>query len=143
MDSQVQRDDDPRDRSLAMQLREAQERRRGMVVYVQELEWLLLQNQENGIQELPELEPVVDDVECLQPRSPCGLVADTIEESTPAENRDDLLEHDGQEQARPERECQVVDQKGDLKALSKRLPTLHELSPSKDDGEVGDDGCRD
>lgn len=49
-----------------MELREAEERSRRVMVDVQKLEWLLLEDEEDGVDELPVLEIVVDNIERLE-----------------------------------------------------------------------------
>jgi len=65
VDREVEADDDPGDASTAVKLGKAQESSDSVVVHMQESKWFLLQDEENGVEELEVLEIVVDNVEKL------------------------------------------------------------------------------
>jgi len=62
VDREVEADDDPRDAGATVKLGKAQESSDGMVVHMQESERFLLQDEEDGVDELDVLEIVVDNV---------------------------------------------------------------------------------
>jgi len=58
----IERNDNPGDAGTTIELGEAQESSDGVVIHMQESEWLLLQDKEDGIEELEVFEKVVDNI---------------------------------------------------------------------------------
>jgi len=134
VDGQVENDGDPRDGSATVKLNVAQKSGVGVVEDVEELEGLLLRDQEEGVDELPVLEEVVDDVELLHARSPGSSVTDGAQKSLAQENRHELFEHTHQQQSGSSRKKDVVDQEsgGSLDWLA----VLHKVLSGENDSEV-------
>jgi hypothetical protein len=111
---EVEADDDPLDRSLALELGVAENSGGRVVEDVEELEGLLLEDEEDGVDELDVLEVVVDHVVGNQ-RGLEGLGrADGPVGAVLEQAGDNLLNDEDEQQARAEREEDIVDLEGDL-----------------------------
>lgn len=147
MHSQVERDDSPRDARPTHELAPAQSGSGSMVIYVEELEGFLLEDEENGVGQLPVLEVVVHDVVRFQADGPCVGRADSVVQPAPAPDGENVLEDESEQQAAAEREEDVVHQEDGLeeKALACSRTRAHEGLQTKDGAQIehgsGDDGC--
>lgn len=68
-----------------------------MVVYVEEGEGFLFEDEENGVDEFPVFEIVVDHVVGFELHCPCSFAANGVEEAISTDDGDDFLEHQSQE----------------------------------------------
>lgn len=136
MNHQVQGNDDPRNRSVADQLGVAEESSCAMVIGMQESQWLLLQEQEAGIDQFEEFGEVVEIVQNNQLVGPATLVVTDCEENAVPGNRwDQLLGEKHQQNEADGRQEEIVDleQEVELEGWS----VAHKLTPPEYYNVVG------
>lgn len=106
---------------------------------MKELQRLLLEDQEEGIDELEVLEHVVEDVQSLHSRCPSAFIADGVEEAILVPNGDNLFQHASQQQSTAYTEGDVMNDKGSFEWLGWNLVLSHQALASKYDDEIGND----
>ena len=97
---------------------------------------LLLEDEEDGVGQLPVLDEVVEVVEQLETLGPGAGFTDGVEESVAGEDGDQVLDEEEKERARGDGEEEVVEDEGVLELEG--ILGLHDLAASKDDDKVGE-----
>lgn len=143
VDKQVEGDGDPRDRGGADQLGVAEERRSTVVVGVQEGQLLLLQDKEDGVNELDVLGQVVHVVEHDHLLCPRVLVADGVEEPVVVDLRNKLLDEREEQDQRQSRQKKVVHLEDPVENKRRHVQLLHQSVSAKDHRVVHGDGAKD
>lgn len=137
VNSEVEGNDNPLDRGLAVELGVAEDGSSGVVEDMKEGKRLLLENEEDSVDELNILEVVVDHVESNQSGRERRSVANRPEETMLEEERNDFFKHQRKKKTRTEGKVDIVNLEGNLEL--ERLSVLHHLPPSKDDQKIGAD----
>lgn len=141
VNEQVECDDDPLHRGLSVELGVAQNGSGCVVEDVKESKGLLLEDKEDSVDELDVLDVVVDHVVGDETWGERGRVADGPVETMFEVKRDNLLEHEKEEETRDGGEEEVVDleQRSELVRWSRS----HNLPSAKDNQEVCANGSHD
>jgi hypothetical protein len=102
-----------------LQLTVAEQSSSRMVVDVKKGQRLLLEHEEERVYELPVLDVVVDDVECLESHGPCPLSTDRIESAISLPDGNHLFQHQSKQPSRSSAEKNIMYQKGILEVASR------------------------
>lgn len=143
VNTQVQGDWDPRNRSGADQLGVAQQGGGTMMVGVQESQFLLLDNQEHGINKLSELGQVVQVVQSNKLLSPSVRAADGVEQAVVVDDRNELFGHQHQQSQGQQREEQVVELEQAVQHKRLSVELLEKEVTAENHGIVNSDGSSD
>lgn len=141
VNSEVEGNDNPLDRGLAVELGVAEDSSSGVVEDMKESKRLLLEDEEDSVDELNVLEVVVDHVVSDQSRGEGRSAANRPEETVLEEKRNNFFKHQHEEKTRTEGKVDIVDLEGNLEL--ERLSVLHHLSSSKDDQKISADSSDD
>lgn len=157
MDQQVNGDGHPLHGSHTDELSVAKEGGGTVVVGVKEGQWLLLEDQEDGINELDVFVDVVELIEICVSFSPSKwfkrfatyvvqndqraspttlLITDGVEDSVSPESGEKLLNEQGQQDTAHGGQNEVVNHEQGVKLEGRQL--LHDLTATEDDNVVGD-----
>jgi hypothetical protein len=143
VNEEVQDDGNPRDGSGTDELSVAEKSGSTMVVAVEEGQRLLLEEKEDGVEELEVLGEVVEVVQNDKGLGPAALsMADGVEDAATNNSGQKLLNEESQESTTDQSQVEVVDQEETLEL--ERLAVAHPLATTKDDAVVNDneDRCR-
>jgi len=134
VDSQVQDDRNPRDRGGSDKLSVAKQCSHTVVEPVKEFELLLLDDEEDGVKQLPVLDQIVKVIQKLQLLSPSLRRADGEEDTIFSNNRNQFLNQKHQQDKRNSCQEQVVDLEQHLELESWQLS--HKQLAAENNNEI-------